>query len=97
MKKTIATLAILATSNAMAFMPPHGGINPVITKVCLGVVAHQQADGQEVRYATCDETDNNLQLKRELLDNECAAGQVALTIRGDSPIKSCLPPGVVQL
>ena len=93
-KKTIAALAITASS-AFALTAP-----PQETKVvCLTV--HEDAKG--VMYSgNCDESRNNKQEKLEILANGCAAEQIS--IRSTSfngkfnvQISSCLPPNVVQL
>ena len=91
MKKTITTLALMASSQALAFPAPH---NPSYTQTyCLKT--YVQRDHSLV--GTCDETENNRRQNRKLLANGCAARQVALELIGPNKIESCLPPGVVQL
>ncbi|RYZ91588.1 MAG: hypothetical protein EOP06_06650 [Proteobacteria bacterium] len=95
MKKTIAALALFASSNAMAMpqMPNPNAPKPVISNVCLSTYTHQ--DGAV--SGGCDETFNNQREKRPLLANGCAAEQVALSFVGESTINSCMPPGMAQL
>ena len=94
MKKTIAAIAMIASANAVAFAPPGlGGPAPKVTKVCLST--HPLRD--ESIVAGCDESANNIREERKILENGCAAQQVALTVLGDSPVNSCMPPGAVQL
>ncbi|OQW46602.1 MAG: hypothetical protein A4S09_05325 [Proteobacteria bacterium SG_bin7] len=94
MKKTISAIALLATSNSMAMPAPHTGPKPVYVKVCLATHVSQK-DGSI--WGGCDESRNNVVEKRQLLENGCAEGQVALTFKDKSPIQACFPPGMVQL
>lgn len=93
MKKTIASLAILAsTQSAVAMIGPHdpNAPQPEINKVCLKT--YSLGDGSKV--GSCDATSIN---KGRLLANGCKVGQVAITIVGANPISACLPPGFAQL
>lgn len=94
-KKTVAALAITASS-AFALMAP-----PEHTKtICLN--AYEGADGS-LYAGNCDEARNNETLQKELLENGCAKKQVSLTARKyqggkyDIQVRNCLPPGVIQL
>ncbi len=95
-KKTIAAVAITASS-AFALTPP-----PTAKKtICL--------DARETNQGTliagdCDQAKNNVILKKTILDNGCAAGQISLQARSwgqpekfNIEVHSCLPPNVVQL
>lgn len=97
MTKTIASIALLASASTAMAMPrplPPGTPRPKISNVCLAT--HQvETDGS--LYGSCDETNNNQSLGRPLLSNGCAQNQVKLTFEGESPIRACLPPGIVQL
>lgn len=95
--KTVAALALSASSSAFALIAP-----PQDTKtICVSV--YETADG--VKYAGgCDEVRNNEAAGLPILENGCAANQIALTATrwsADLPynieIGSCLPPNVVQL
>lgn len=96
MKKTIAAMALLVSaSNALAIAPPHHEKRE-FKDVCLEVWQTGQ-DGSQ-RIGTCDETKNNKQLKRQILENGCAEGQVQMTVEvSKTDIRSCWAPGVVQL
>ncbi|WP_141735035.1 hypothetical protein [Oligoflexus tunisiensis] len=96
-KKSVTALALTASSSAFALMRP-----PVETKtICLDM--YESAEG--AAYAgTCDQSDNNETLKKKILENGCAEGQLAMTAqkwdkRGEfyPSIHSCLPPNVAQL
>jgi len=97
MKKTIAALAMIASTNALAIAPPPPGESqPEPTTVCFKVNTYKSESGK-LMYAGCNETRNNIGLNRPILENGCAKGQVSLTVVGKSPISSCMPPGMVQL
>lgn len=95
MKKTIATIALLVSSSqAMALIGP--GRDNKFTTICVKTRALE--DGSKV--ATCDATEinQNAKKKKKLMQNDCPAGQISLTVEGEiSPLDSCLPPGAVQL
>lgn len=98
MKKTIAAMALIASSNALAIAPPvmPGQPQPKVVKYCLSLSEYETEAGKAL-YAGCDESSNNKYEKRQLLENGCAEGQVALSIQGGAKIRSCMPPGMVQL
>ena len=94
MKKTIASLAILASAQAALSMPVPRDPNapqPKINHVCLKTYGTK--DGSKI--ATCDASYIND--GKTLLANGCAKDQIELTIVGDSPIMACMPPGMAQL
>lgn len=95
MKKTIAALALTASSAAVA-MPMPASESKII---CLKT--YESNDGS-LDAAGCDSSRNNKTLGLPILENGCAADQVALTSvkRGERftiEIGSCLPPHAVQL
>lgn len=91
MKKTIAVMALLATaSSAQALIGPD---HRPVKKLCLRAYANQ--DGSV--SAGCNEVRNNEAKNRRLLQNGCAAGQIAVLTTRTVEIESCLPPGVAQL
>lgn len=90
MKKTIATLAILASANAYALRGPGG---PEHETVCLKTY---KLSDKSIQAGSCDESRNNASQDRELMENGCAKGQVAVSVEVDT-ISSCMPPGAVQL
>lgn len=93
MKKTIALLAIVASSNANALRAPFPNGEPSTKTVCLRT--WHRTDGSAV--GSCDESYNNQSRKTDLKENGCGADQVALTVLSDTKIEACLPPGAVQL
>lgn len=93
MKKTIAAIALLASTTASAMPEPR---NPE-TKISEHCLSLYQSKKDGAMYGGCDEKANNERLNRHLLANGCAKGQVALSFEGESTINSCLPPGVAQL
>ncbi len=95
MKKTIAAVALLASSGALALVGPRDPNlpPPKFSKICLRT--YVESDGSVL--GTCDESNNNQRGGKTLLKNGCAEGQVGLTVLGNSPVTSCMPPGVVQL
>ncbi|MEQ1875164.1 MAG: hypothetical protein ABL958_00870 [Bdellovibrionia bacterium] len=91
MKKTIAIAAILAVApSAFALRGPDQ--RPVQT-ACVRTYNFQ--DGSKV--AGCNEANNNQRENKTLLQNGCAAGQVAIKSTRTISIESCLPAGVAQL
>jgi hypothetical protein len=93
MKKTIALMAILATStSAHALVRPDPNPKPA-RKICLSL--HQAQDKSLI--GGCDEAQNNVNRGRTLLHNGCAAGQVAIITTRIVQIESCMPPGIAQL
>ncbi|SMF79917.1 hypothetical protein [Pseudobacteriovorax antillogorgiicola] len=96
-QKTIAVMSLAVSASASAFMPAP---QPTKTKtICLN--SYELRDGS-VNAGTCDESDNNYYDQREILDNGCAEGQIALKtklVNGkfDINVRSCLPTNVVQL
>lgn len=95
MKKTIAALALAASSAAIARPGPATEIKTICLKT-------SEATDGSAYAASCDSSANNKILRLPLLENGCAADQVALTSvkRGDRfsiEIYSCMPPGAVQL
>ena len=94
MKKTIASLAILASANANALIAPYpDNERPEIKTVCLYVHQHTEADGSGY-VGSCDETEKNKMSRREILANGCAEGQVAMKVT-KVEVRSC--PTYVQL
>lgn len=95
MKKTIATIALTASSSAFALMPQPAEIKTI----CLNL--YENADG--ATYAgSCDEAANNVIRGDKILANGCAEGQASLTAVKysqdfDINIRACLPPNVAQL
>lgn len=95
MKKTVAAIAILASTVASNAMPlPTDPNAPKPKTVCLNM--YQNQDGS-VSLGSCDAARNNVVLKKQLAQNGCAEGQAAITTRNKIAISACLPPGVVQL
>ena len=95
MKKTIAALALTASSAAVA-MP-----RPVTDRKTICLKTSESTDGS-VYASGCDSSANNKTLNLPILQNGCAADQVALTsvkvgTRFTIEIGSCLPPHAVQL
>lgn len=99
MKKTIslAALAISASSSFALIGPPS---NNDVRMYCVSVYGGQ---GSMVA-GSCDETDNNRYYHREIMDNGCAEGQMAIytsksrrQMRYPIEINMCLPPNVAQL
>ncbi len=93
-KTTIAAFALTASS-AFALIGP----GTTSKTYCL-----DQYEGQKGASYTgsCDQTANNKELGKALLENGCAEGQTALQAlsfggKFDIEISSCMPPGVVQL
>lgn len=96
MKKTIAAIAMIVSSNAALAMPVPRDPNapaPKISSVCLST--YTEHDGS--KDAGCDESYNNKSENKKVLVNGCATGQIALQFIGESPIEACMPPGVAQL
>ncbi|MES2768723.1 MAG: hypothetical protein V4596_06205 [Bdellovibrionota bacterium] len=91
MKKTIAAIAILASTQAHALAPP----GPTIPKqkVCL---KSYKLDDKSVQVGSCDSSYNNQSENLPLKENGCAKNQVALTV-DENTIQACLPAGAVQL
>jgi hypothetical protein len=95
MKKTIATVALLAASTpSFAIMGPGLGEDVKPKTICLRLGSYQ--DGSKA-VSDCDESANNVQLKKTIKANGCAAGQAALVTYDNVNIGLCMPPGVVQL
>lgn len=96
MKKTVAALALSASSSAAFALSPM----PQATKtICLDVF--EDANGLQ-NSGNCDEARNNEIRGVRILENGCAEGQIALVARKfsnrfDIEIHPCLPPNVVQL
>ena len=105
MKRTVAAIAMGISTPSFALMLPAQA-----TKViCLDTFESEKG----VKYAgNCDQAANNEILEATILENGCAADQIALTsvaypvagkkgkpstLKYDIEIKSCLPPNVVQL
>lgn len=91
MKKTIASLALLAsTTSAFALIGPGGQAAPEPKTYCLSL--YESEDGAYV--GDCDNTQANVRAKRVINANGCADGQAAMqTTRVQ--IRSC--PTFVQL
>jgi hypothetical protein len=94
MKKTIASLALLASVSAHGIAPFGPGQKSAprpqpAKKVCLGLVQH---DDGSYQAGSCDRTEYNGMIGAELLENGCAEEQVAVV--GIS-VRSC--PTFVQL
>ena len=97
MKKTIAMAALMAASaqsTAIAFPRPPGGEQPKYVKVCVTVI--KNTDGG-LFSGGCDSSANNKLKGVKILSSGCAKGQIALTFENESPIRACMPPGMVQL
>ena len=95
MKKTVAVIAILASTAASQAMPlPPDPNAPKPKTICLN--AYQQQDGS-VSLGSCDASKNNVILKKQIAQNGCAEGQASITTRNKIAISACMPPGVVQL
>lgn len=95
MKKTIASIAILAAStSAQALISPGQGHRQLKT-YCLEE-GYTQEDGSQ-SIGNCDASRNNIAEELELKENGCAEGQVSLKTFQDLKIFSCMPPGAVQL
>jgi hypothetical protein len=98
MKKSIATVALLVSaSSAHALVRPRPGhdlpVDPVQTKtVCLAVYG-AEADGSQ-NAGSCDQSLRNQMYSRELKQNGCAEGQVAIK-ETTLEVPSC--PVAVQL
>lgn len=93
MKKTITSVALMvASTQAMAFYP--GQLEN--KTVCLSSKIYKYEDGSKA-IGNCDETNNNKDQNKQIKQNGCADGQIALTVHKDTAIQSCMPPGVVQL
>ncbi len=92
MKKTIATVALLAASSTTFAM--WGGPVPKPTTICLDLGT--AADGSKF-LGNCDESANNIELKLEIKENGCAASQAAIVTYSKLNIGKCMPPGAVQL
>lgn len=92
MKKTIAAIALMASSTTvLAFAPPP--TEPAKT-VCIKAFSLQ--DGSKVGQ-DCDDSDNNMRLNRPIKASGCAAEQVAITTYDELNIPKCMPAGAVQL
>jgi len=75
MKKTIASLALLAsTTSAFALIGPGGQAGPTPKTYCLSL--YESEDGTYV--GDCDQSKINLRSKRPVNANGCADGQAAL-------------------
>jgi hypothetical protein len=95
MKKTVAAIAILASTAASQAMPlPPDPNAPKPKTICLNM--YQNQDGS-TSLGNCDVSRNNIILKARLGQNGCAAEQAAITTRNKIAIAACMPPGVVQL
>lgn len=93
MKKTIATVAMIAaSSSSFALMQLPSNQKP--TTLCVQMASAQ--DGSKY-IGTCDESDNNVTLKKKIAVNGCAAGQAAIVTYGKLNIGKCMPAGAVQL
>lgn len=98
MKKTIATIAIIASgsvSMAIARPPNPNAPKPVLKTVCLKISNTASDRSQTVGF--CDQTNNNKRAQADLLENGCAEGQVAIKTYNQVAISSCMAPGIVQL
>lgn len=96
MKKTITTLAMLASaSSASALIAPPNGQEPQLKTICLDVVAVSK--DESLIAGSCDQAANNEYLRKPINANGCADDQVAIKTYGDVVVSSCLPPGAVQL
>ena len=94
MKKTIAALALLAASTQVSAMPrPPGGEQPILVRACIELYKGQDKS----LYGGCDATHNNERSGKKLMENGCLRNQVSITFVNESPIRACLPPGMVQL
>lgn len=97
MKKTIAAVAIMASSAAaLAFpgMPDPNQPPPPFKTLCLNV--YPTKDKSKVA-SDCDDSDNNVRHEKKIKQNGCAAGQVAITTIDELNIPKCMPAGMVQL
>jgi hypothetical protein len=104
MKKSIsiAALAISASSSFAIVFDPTDSAPQWITKTyCLAVHTH---DDGSTTAGDCDKSELNARFDRPLLQNGCAAGQIALTTEKWAEdegfpinIHSCMPPNIAQL
>ena len=97
MKKTIATIAILAAGSVALSMPRPPDPNaprPVLKTICLKTYTR---DDGSASLANCDSSSNNKRARAELKENGCAEGQSSITTYNNLAIASCMPPGMVQL
>ena len=95
MKKTIATVAMIVSSQAALGLGFERPTNPPPKKVNVCLSVSEGRDGS--KYGGCDETSNNAITEAKLLENGCAEKQVALKFIDKSPIEACMPPGMIQL
>ena len=96
MKKTIASVAMLVSSQAalaMPLPPDPSKPKPVIVTSCIQV--YEGEDGS--KYGGCDQSRNNQIQGLKVGQNGCTSDQVSLQFQDKSPIAACMPPGVVQL
>ncbi len=97
MKKTIATLAILASSTvafSMPQMPDPNAPKPKLRTICLN--SYTARDGS-IDLSSCDSSANNRNDGEKLNDNGCADGQASIRTYSKIAISSCMPTGMVQL
>jgi hypothetical protein len=104
MKKTIATVAILASTSLVQALampePSRGGakkagtVEPSPHIICIRT---SLAGDKSQMLGSCDETENNIKAKAKLQVNGCAAGQGAISTFANLNIPKCMPAGVVQL
>ncbi len=92
MKKTITAFALMASATTVLAMP-FPNPNPPKT-MCLNVYSAQD---KSKTAADCDDSDNNVTLKKQIRKNGCAKGQIAITTYDEINIGKCMPAGAVQL
>jgi ribosomal protein S10 len=94
--KTVTAIALTASSTAFGIIGPR----PVPTKtICLPAY---ESDQGALFAGSCDETRNNRDLNRPLLENGCAADQIAVTAfkysrKWNIEVQQCMSPNIVQL
>lgn len=95
MKKTIATIAMLASTQSFAMLPPPNPNAPKPVYVTACVTVYAQKDG--AKYGGCDSSHNNQITGAKLTSSGCTDKQVALQFLDKSPIEACMPAGFAQL
>lgn len=91
MSKSIGALALLASSSsAFALMPP----DQTVHVACVSVYTHENGASF---VSDCDETANNLALKKPLNAKSGCAKDQAKFVSTTIEIPACMPVGMVQL
>ncbi len=92
MKKTITSLALLASATSAQALIGPGGPRPVYNTYCLS--NYETQDGQ-IYAGDCDLKDQNKRSGVEITETGCAEDQVAIVTVKKLNIKAC--PTFVQL